>query len=336
MGNNEFVHYESKTCFCEFISIKNVLCFIYVYHAKLISYDVINKKILTEIYFARDFDDIADIRHCLDKINKRDLILSCRKVSDIINVWDFKNWEKIIEINPVNKNGALYSSCFFNDNNKNIYILTSNIEWNNNISNIKVFDLKKNKIKEINDSKKNVIYIDTYFDSKLDKNLIVTCNENSNITFYDFYKNFLYKNFIDNDKGSLYLINDYIIYEKDEIKQLIGSCEKGYIKIWDYDRIQLIKRIQLKKFGNIYGLGLLNNKYILGGINCGIFIYDLINGKIIKIINGHKDKVKFIKLINIENEEIIVSGGFHADIIFWENKNFEFNIKNRIKNNEYK
>ena len=42
MGNNEFVHYESKTCFCEFISINNVLCFIYVYYAKLISYDVIN------------------------------------------------------------------------------------------------------------------------------------------------------------------------------------------------------------------------------------------------------------------------------------------------------
>ena len=74
----------------------------------------------------------------------------------------------------------------------------------------------------------------------------MTCNENSVIIFYDFNINSIYKSYIDNDKGSQYLINDFTVFEKNEIKKIIGSCEKGYIKIWNYDSTKLIKRINLK------------------------------------------------------------------------------------------
>ena len=129
-----------------------------------------NEKIINKIYFSNDFYDNSDVRHYLDKMNLRDLILSCLKTNTVC-IFDFKDWKKLLTIDNVNNSGVLYSSCFFNDNNK-IYILTTNIEWHNNINNIKVYDLKGNKIKEINNSNKNVIYIDTYFDSKLNKILL--------------------------------------------------------------------------------------------------------------------------------------------------------------------
>ena len=36
--------------------------------------------------------------------------------------------------------------------------------------------MKKNKIKEINNSNEDTLYIDNYYDSKFNENFIVTCN----------------------------------------------------------------------------------------------------------------------------------------------------------------
>ena len=95
---------------------------------------------------------------------------------------------------------------------------------------------------------------------------------------------------------------------------------------------------------NLYGLCILNNNYLLvgtnetndnGNINGSIILIDLNTKKVIKKIRAHTGKVKFIKFINSNNGKILVSGGLYSDIIFWENKELEFNIKDTINNQSY-
>ena len=349
MNTNEFHFYESKTCFCEFKSINNIICFVYILNREyaLVAYDIIKKKIINKNIVNKNGGSfkITDVRHHLDKNLKRDLILHNNMYNNDIYIWDFKNWQKLTQIYGVNKAGALYSSCFYEFNNI-IYILTTNICWHGEHGNIKVFNLQSNKLKEIPNSNESAIYIDTYYDSKFDKNLIVTCNDKGHINFYDFQNNTLFKRYDDNDTKYQFLINDFVVDEKEPIKTLIGSCYKAHIKIWDFYKGNLIKRIMFNYDGiyNLYGLCILNNNYLLvgtnetndnGNINGSIILIDLNTKKVIKKIRAHTGKVKFIKFINTNNGKILVSGGLYSDIIFWENKELEFNIKDTINNQSY-
>ena len=348
MNTNEFHFYESKTCFCEFKSINNIICFVYILNREyaLVAYDIIKKKIINKNVVNKNGGSfkITDVRHHLDKKLKRDLILHNNMHNNEIYIWDFKNWQKLTQTYGVNKTGALYSSCFYEINN--IYILTTNISWQGKNGNIKVFDLQGYKIKEIPNSNERAIFIDTYYDSKFGKNFIVTCNDKGRINIYDFQNNALFKKYDDNDNNYQFLINDFVVDERESIKKLIGSCYKAHIKIWDFYKGNLIKRIMFNYDGiyDLYGLCIFNNNYLLAGTNeindnnryiGSILLIDLNKEKIIKKIKAHTSKVKFIKFINTENGKILVSGGLYSDIIFWENKELEFNIIDRIKNPSY-
>ena len=90
---------------------------------------------------------------------------------------------------------------------------------------------------------------------------------------------------------------------------------------------------------DLFGLCLLDNNYLLAGTNektnnnnASILIIDLNSEKIIKEIKAHPSKVKIIKFINTNNGKLFISGGLYSDIIFWENKGLDFNIKDRINN----
>ena len=346
MNTNEFHFYESKTCFCEFKSINNIICFVYILNREsaLVACDIIKKKIINKNVVNKNGGSfkITDVRHHLDKKLKRDLILHNNMYNNEIYIWDFNNWQKITQSYGVNKSGALYSLCFYEFNNI-IYILTTNISWYGQNGNIKVLNLQSNNIKEIPNSNERAIYIDTYYDSKFDKNLIVTCNDKGHINFYDFQNNALFKRFDDNDPKYQFLINDFVVDEREPIKKLIGSCYKAHIKIWDFYNGNLIKRIMFNSDGiyDLYGLWILNYNYLLvgtnetndnGNINGSIILFDLNTEKAIKKIRAHIGKVNYIKFINTNNGNILVSGGLYSDIIFWENKGLEFNIKDRINN----
>ena len=207
--------------------------------------------------------------------------------------------EKLTKIYGFNTAGALYSSCFYEIYDI-IYILTTNISWHDMNGNIKVFDLQGYKIKEIPNSNDRAIFIDTYYDSNFDKNFIVTCNRKGRINIYDFKNNALFKKYDDNDNNYKFLINGFVVDEREPIKKLIKSCYEALIKIWDFYKGNLIKRIMFNYDGvyNLYGLCIFNNNYLLAGTNeindnnnynarAIILLIDLNKGKSIKKIKAN-------------------------------------------------
>jgi len=86
--------------------------------------------------------------------------MSLSDLDNHIKLWDGNKWECILILEKINKQGFLNSACFLSENN-NIYIVTSNWNFENN-EGIKVYNIKGEKIKEINNSDDNTVYIKSY------------------------------------------------------------------------------------------------------------------------------------------------------------------------------
>ena len=121
-----------------------------------------------------------------------------------------------------------------------IYILTSNIFGSEPI---KVFNLEGIKIKEINNSKDYVNYIDIYYDNKSSKPYVLTGNTGF-VKSYDYNKNIVYHTYKDNDNA---FQNHYSLRIKNEnnLTKLIESSEDGNIRIWDFHTGKLLNKIYI-------------------------------------------------------------------------------------------
>ena len=189
IDNDSYALFGLNNSLCIFKAINNILHLIYTnINNSIISYNLIQNTKINEIKNAHD-EDITNFRHYLDKNNKIDLILSLSSVDNNIKVWNTNNWLCIVNIQNINNDGILKSSCFLFNNNQ-IYIITSNSNSNNyaNLEPIKIFDLNGNKIKELNNSNDDTIFIDTYYDN----NYIITGN-NGYIKSYNYNDNNIYK-----------------------------------------------------------------------------------------------------------------------------------------------
>ena len=218
---DSYSDYVLDNTFCVFNSFYNDIIYL-IYSTKnrsIISYDLIDNKKINEIKKAHNLL-ITNFRYYFDKINEKELILSISADDNNLKLWDFSNFDCILNIKNVNNNGKLYSACFL-FNNKENYIITSQYrKYLGNISElIKVFDFKGNKIKEINNSDDRTCFIDTYYDIKLSKNYIITGNYNY-IKSYDFIKNNIYHIYCDDDKQNHYSTS---IINKNGLIQLIES-----------------------------------------------------------------------------------------------------------------
>jgi hypothetical protein len=74
-----------------------------------------------------------------------------------------KNMECILFLQKINKVGLLSSACFLKNGDDQCYIVTCNSNYTVGTENIKVFNLKGEKVKEINNSNEDSLYIDTYY-----------------------------------------------------------------------------------------------------------------------------------------------------------------------------
>ena len=114
--------------FTLFKSINELIYLIYSnINKSLIFYEIIDCKKIIEIKNAHK-ENISTIKHYLDKVNKKDLIMSISCKNEDIKIWNANNCECIVNIK-----GAIAS--FLSDNNQ-IYIVTN---W------FQVFDLKAKK-----------------------------------------------------------------------------------------------------------------------------------------------------------------------------------------------
>ena len=103
--------------FLMFNSIENILELIY-YNKNdfIVSLDLINNQKISQIKNEHN-KFVTNFRHYLDKMNKRDLIMSTY-FDNCIKLWDNKNWECIFKLENIYDNGYLFSSCFIKEINK--------------------------------------------------------------------------------------------------------------------------------------------------------------------------------------------------------------------------
>ena len=279
--------------FCVFESIDQILYLVYGnINRSIILFNIIDSKKMNEIKNAHRYY-ITNFRHYFDINNKRDLIITISADNNNAKLWNIVNLELLVNIENINKDGLLYSSCFLNDNCQ-IYIISSNYNYSGNCEPIKVFDLNGKYIKEIYNSEDKTYFIDSYHDEKLDINYIITGNKND-IKVYDFDNDDIYKKYDDNDNKGHYSV---VIYNKDIIIKLIESSDDKNIRIWNFHTGQLINKIKISDKYCLNGICLWNDEYIfVGCYDKKIKLIDFKKGILVKNISGHNNRVLTIKKI---------------------------------------
>jgi WD40 repeat protein len=281
----------SDNLFIIFTSIFNELILVYSSKDNTIIFFSIKDNIkISEIINAHP-DYITNFRHHTDKINDRDLILSISGKSNNLKVWDFNKCECLYEFEKVNKNGYLNSACFITVK-KSIYVITSHYKFSPPPEPIKVFNIKGRKKMNIDNSNFSTVFIDTYYDRKLEKIFIITGNYNF-VRAYDYDENTLYKKFNDHD---LKYHDSVIINDNGKRVKLIESSGDGNVRIWDFHDGDMLKKIQINKAG-VYGICLWSQKYLFVGCKKTIKLLDIKDQKKIKTYGGHENEVLSIKKI---------------------------------------
>lgn len=308
--------YNLVNSFLIFKSIDNILVLLYPNNNdSLVAINIIDNKIVNEIKNAADKLN-PNFDYFLDKINKRDLIISISTFENEVKVWNFNNLECLINIININEFGRIYSACFLNDN-ENIFVITSNYSICD-CGPIKVYDFNGTKINEINDSDKTTYFINNYYDKKLKKNFIVSGNKGF-VTSYDYQENKIYH--IYNDENNFHYHSNIIINDINETTKLIESCGDEFIRVWDFHFGDLIYIIEVNN-STLYGLCLWNNNYIFAGCKNGIIkLIDLRTGNVVKDLISHNGDVMTIKkILHPQYGECLFSQGICDDQIkLWIN-----------------
>ena len=184
-----------------------------------------------------------------------------------IKLWNINNFECLLNLSRIYIDGYLYSACFL-QNYQKIFIVTCNYNVKNNPEAIKVYDFNGNKIKTINYSNEQAVFIDSYFDIKLSKNYIIT-NNRGHVKSYDFEKNRIYHKYYKEKNKYLFNFANIMINDQEKIVKLI-ECNDN-ISIWDFHKGELLNIINVDN-NLLYGICLYNSNALIVG--CG-------NGKII-------------------------------------------------------
>ena len=280
-------------------------------HKSIICYNIINQKKLVEINFHSNFH-ITNFKHFFDKKKKRDLIISIIGENNSLKLWDVRNWNCLLNLTNINKDGWLDSACFLYDKNEN-YIITSNLNWGGISENIKFFNFEGKKTKELIDSNNKTFFIDVYYDDNIQKNFIIV-GTNRGVKSYDYEKNVLYHKYSEDEFHF-----SIIVRNNRGIKELIDSYFIGYIKIYDFHSGSLIRKINLNE--KLKGLCLWSNNYLFVGSDRSIILLDLTNLSIIKKFGGHENFVLTLKKIYIpQYGECLVSQEINNNIILWTYK----------------
>ena len=288
---NSYVKFKKRNSFCAFNSIYDTFYLIYLTeNNSIIFYDIIDNKEIIKIKNAHECF-ITNIRHYADNNNRRDLIITISLENNNIKLWNVNNFECLLNLKNIYQDGRLFSACFLNDNNNQIYIIASN---NKIFEPIKVFDLKGELIKKINIY--DVHFIDVFYERKNSKIYILT-SESHSVKSYDYINNKIYniyKGF--ETPNNEYLIHTHLVINNNE--ELIESCFDGKIRIWNFHSAMILKVINI--INDRYALNcisLWDNKYLFVGCKNTLKIIQLEDGYIFNDINLHNHEVSYIEII---------------------------------------
>ena len=107
-----YAPYIKQNTFCVFKSIYDIFYLIYTSkNNSIIFYNLLDDKKINEIKNTHK-QYITNYRHYLDNYNKRDLIISLSLDDNNLKLWNVNNYECLLNIENVNKNGGLLSACF--------------------------------------------------------------------------------------------------------------------------------------------------------------------------------------------------------------------------------
>ena len=294
---------------------------IYLIYSKIdksiIIYDLINIQKISEIKNAHS-KYISGLLYYEDKINKIVYLMSVSYDDNNIKLWNLKNLECLLNLNlnNIKEKGNVYKTCFLIDKNEK-YFITSYGSKSHKSYFLEVFDFEGNKIKNINGSKEATTFIDIYYDNNSLTNYIITGNISYSKS-YDYNKNKLYHIYKEKNYQETHSVK---IIEDNGIIKLIESCGDGYIRIWNFHKGNLIKKINCFDYLNC--ICLWNNEYAFVGCDQKIIkLINLNNGYIIRYLNGHTNNVIDIKKINHPvYGECLISQGYENDQIkLWVNK----------------
>ena len=294
-------------------TFNNILYLIYVTKEKSIKcINLLEKQIITEIKYAHS-KFITNFKHYYDKNRKIDILMSIASDDNEIKLWNVNNWECLLHLNNINKSGNLLSACFLEEN-KQIFIVTSNFDIFDEPDVIKVYNDKGNIIKEIINSNENTFFLEVYFDKITSINYIISCNINF-VKSYNYNKNLIYHRYYESNNS---FHNSFVIHCFNNIIKLIELCNDGNIRIWDFHSNKLLNKIKVDNNG-LTSVCIWDENYIIIGCkNKGI--------QLIKINEGikklFKTKITITYTIKIIEHPkygkcLLTQGTFFEQIKFW-------------------
>ena len=296
--------------FTVFESIDKILYLIYSNNKNsIILYYLIDNKKICEIKNAHKYY-ITNLRHYLDKYDKKDLVISISVLDSNLKIWNINDLQCLLNLECY---GDLFSSCLLYEDDQR-YIITSGFKVNS----IYVYDFNGIKIKEFENSKCSCV--DTYFDKLSSKNFIIAANEGYVVSFY-FKSNSLYQIYMNEyeDKYSPIVIQKSVVVtgDKNNIK-LISSNAYADVLIWNFHSGELVKKIKVtNKICNIIGICLWNDDHLFLG--CGdrsIKLINLNNGRVLKHLYKHfKEVLTIKKFFHPKYGECLISQGIGRDSI---------------------
>ena len=318
LTDDSYSHWGIDNTFTTFTSLDNISYLVYATEEYSIHfYNLNEQKLVKEIQNAHIEDQVTNFRHFVDKIKRRDILMSISADSRNVRLWDINKWEMITNITKIYSTGYLYSASFLIDEGK-YYIVTCNSSQKS--EKIKIFDFYGEYIKDIADSNEDTYFIDCYYDNKLNKYFILTGNI-SYVKSYDYKENKLYYKYV--DKGNKDGHDSIIVDNSKEMIKLIESSGDGFVRIWKFHTGELLNKIHIGK-NELRGLCLWNSNYLfVGCTDNSIKLVELKNGIIIKSLTGLNNEVCTIKkIVHPTFGECILTQGWENDQIkLWVTKN---------------
>ena len=308
LGDNNFAVFKSlsEELFLVYATLYNSIHF----------YNIESEKVTKNIKNAHE-SEITNFRYTYDKNYNRDLLLSVSNQLKNIKVWDVNNLKCIVNIINAYSIGDVFSSCFLIDeNDKKNYIISINYEQN-----LKIYDFEGTHVKEFDNSNDKSFLVDTFYNSKLRKYYIIVANEKFIIS-YNFYDGSIYNLYYEDNCNSWHM--NFIISSNDDGINLIESDTFGYVRVWDFDKGVMLKKLFIERKMRLRGICLWNYKYLfVGADDKKIKLIDLENDVELDSLKCN-DYVCTIKKVNCSKfgECLVFQGKIdHSEIKLWRNEN---------------